>query len=527
MEIKAQIGYYENEGPGIADISDTDVWVILPTTQKALQDALSEANPSGVPIGSVFVKAAKVADCEVPGIEWLLEEVKGTTDINELNYFASKVSGLDNDDLIKMYAVIESGRHITGDKEEGSFADYINIADNLDAFTFHPGFDEEGYGEYLLGDPKSDLLQMMDELRKSSLGQYYDFATLIDALREAADATQFGEAMAKNNDGDFIGDGYIIEDGSFSTYYYGPENVPDEYRVWEPDYRYHILADIELPTLFVEMHSLAGNYTQELEENFKALMTGECFIILSENGLTAVAAKNVLYRDSVENLEVNNLTPPTRVFFAFGYDGAETGSPGAIYELNPLRLSQTVNRIGFEAEHIDADLKDGGSTRYSKYEWTMLPDVERRNFAGVSKRYSADNQTTLNRFIGNLCAPVSGEYKATDIVSFLHDVNKNFMIKAACLQPNMLRIARETAAHLLARDEADIYRLMNGGPTKLAPLDAITSKGLWFENFRHFAIKPDGLDGLHKWAERTADKLFAKISEQKKDLQVNRTDSQL
>jgi hypothetical protein len=65
----------------------------------------------------------------------------------------------------------------------------------------------------------------------------------------------------------------------------------------------------------------------------------------------------------------------------------------------------------------------------------------------------------------------------------------------------MLRIPQLTAKEMLARGDAEVYRLLPSGPEKLSPMDAVKS-GLWFSESREFAIKRDDMPGLSNWAER-------------------------
>ena len=57
--------------------------------------------------------------------------------IDELNHLAHVLSDLDQSDIEKFEAVIDSGEYT------GSVHDLINLAQNLDCYDFYPGIDSE------------------------------------------------------------------------------------------------------------------------------------------------------------------------------------------------------------------------------------------------------------------------------------------------------------------------------------------------------------------------------------------------
>lgn len=64
--------------------------------------------------------------------------------LDELNHLACLLSELDQSDLEKFEAVIDSGEHTS------SVADLINLTQNLDCFEFYPGVgDDETLGRSL------------------------------------------------------------------------------------------------------------------------------------------------------------------------------------------------------------------------------------------------------------------------------------------------------------------------------------------------------------------------------------------
>ena len=63
---------------------------------------------------------------------------------------------------------------------------------------------------------------------------------------------------------------------------------------------------------------------------------------------------------------------------------------------------------------------------------------------------------------------------------------------------------------MLLYDEAPVYRLLPSGSEKIAPIVAI-STGLWYENYREFAIAPEDLGALDKLIRRETDRLTGNL----------------
>ena len=72
------------------------------------------------------------------------------------------------------------------------------------------------------------------------------------------------------------------------------------------------------------------------------------------------------------------------------------------------------------------------------------------------------------------------------------------------------RIPQGTAKQMLLYDEAPVYRLLPSGSEKIAPIAAV-STGLWYENYREFAIAPEDLGALDKLIRRETDQITGNL----------------
>ena len=128
--------------------------------------------------------------------------------IDELNHLAHLLSELDKSDLEKFEAVIDCGEHTS------SVADLINLVENLDAYEFYPGVeDDETLGRIYVED--MEAIDIPDHLL-----DYFDYKA-------------YGRDMRINEDGGFVKGGFFLPNGSqFIEYYHGLEDIPDEHKVF-------------------------------------------------------------------------------------------------------------------------------------------------------------------------------------------------------------------------------------------------------------------------------------------------------
>ena len=94
----------------------------------------------------------------------------------------------------------------------------------------------------------------------------------------------------------------------------------------------------------------------------------------------------------------------------------------------------------------------------------------------------------------------------------------NMQYMEAAQNPDMdkYRIPQGTAKQMLLYDEAPVYRLLPAGSEKIAPIAAV-STGLWYENYREFAIAPEDLGALDKLIRRETDRLTGNLPQLQKN----------
>lgn len=176
--------------------------VQFPTDAETVQTALKKIGIDGIRYEEIFI-----ADYD-GSMPQLYEHLGEYESIDELNHLACVLSELDEDELAKFEAVMDSGEYT------GSVKDLINLAQNLDAYEFYPDVhSEEDLGRMYL--------------------QEFEAVQVPEHLIDYIDYEAYGRDVRINESGHFAPGGYVTGDhGSFVEHYHEREDIPDEQRVF-------------------------------------------------------------------------------------------------------------------------------------------------------------------------------------------------------------------------------------------------------------------------------------------------------
>ena len=162
----------------------------FPTTTEEVQGLLKRIGVDGVRYEEFFITSF---DGDVLGLYDYLTEYEN---LDELNHLACLLSELDQSELEKFEAVIDSGEHTS------SVADLINLAE-----------DDETLGRIYVED--MEAIDVPEHLLN-----YFDYEA-------------YGRDIRLEEDGHFAPGGYVLNNGGkFIEYYHGIEDIPNEHRVF-------------------------------------------------------------------------------------------------------------------------------------------------------------------------------------------------------------------------------------------------------------------------------------------------------
>ncbi len=176
-------------------------WVAFPTTAEYLRDVFQrlEIGPRDWEIAGV--------NCHIPGIDYI---IRGCQDLDELNYLASKLWDLSEQEVDQFVALIEVEEH------SNSIGELINLCSNLECYDFYPDiYDDADVGRHWINEECC-----------------FDRVTL-EALEDYIDFEAYGRDVRCNEDGLQADHCFITPSGvSFYESYHGePKDIPSENRV--------------------------------------------------------------------------------------------------------------------------------------------------------------------------------------------------------------------------------------------------------------------------------------------------------
>jgi len=175
----------------------------LPATTEDVKGLLARIGVDGVLYEETFITDYET---DISGFHSCLGEYES---IDELNYLAALLSDMNEWDREKFSAALEYGEYT------GSVKDLINLSQNLDCYEFDPDIssDED------LGYAYADTLEVPEHLEP-----YFDYEA-------------YGRDIRLEEGGVFTDAGYVVDNrDSFTEYYEGRDDIPDEYRIFEyPD----------------------------------------------------------------------------------------------------------------------------------------------------------------------------------------------------------------------------------------------------------------------------------------------------
>lgn len=176
-------------------------YLSLPATQDEVMALLERIHIDGIRYEEIFITDYET---DIDGLSQHLGEYES---IDELNYLAQLLDDLQDYELELFAAAVQYGDHT------GSVKDLINLAQNLDSYQLYSGISNE-----------------------DDLGRYYaEELCCLDVpehLQNYIDYEAYGRDINIEESGTFVDAGYIVHDGSFTEYYEGHDDLPDEHRIF-------------------------------------------------------------------------------------------------------------------------------------------------------------------------------------------------------------------------------------------------------------------------------------------------------
>ena len=277
----------------------------------------------------------------------------------------------------------------------------------------------------------------------------------------------------------------------------------------EPLPQIHLVHDTDLGVFAYELHILAGDFLRESEFNLRSLaantgpdsiaVMGKKHIWLAD-ALSAYYPTGELYR-----MAAMTEYPGARAFL-FHTERKEGGrlyGDALMMGLDTLR--QDIERNTLYPYGVSMEYRDGTKAEADIEKWESMELCEKDALKTWRYLYAPEQVTEWQYRYSNRFSQWKEQafsYMPQDLEERL---NVEYMEEAQNPDTDMYRIPLGTAKQMLL-DGGPVYRLFPGGPEKLLPIAAVT--GLWYENYREFAVTPEDLGALDRLVRRETDRIM-------------------
>ena len=171
----------------------------LPTTAEKVREAFGRIGLDGEEHREYFIFGHQMT------VDGLMDCLQPNDSIDNLNYLADRLAGMDNFGLAKLAAILDS-------KEDITVPDVIDLTYNMDYFVHIP-----------------------DVANFEKLGRYYLYESgmveMPDSWKSEISLEAFGKNAAENEHGSFTAHGYLLPSGDEWEQHYNGMNIPEKYRV--------------------------------------------------------------------------------------------------------------------------------------------------------------------------------------------------------------------------------------------------------------------------------------------------------
>ena len=272
----------------------------------------------------------------------------------------------------------------------------------------------------------------------------------------------------------------------------------------------HLVRDTDLGVFAYELHILAGDFLRESEFNLHTLAanTGPDSIAVMGKKHMWLSDALLAYCPSAELYRMAAMTEyPAARAFLFHTERREDGRPyGDVLMMDLDTLRQDIERNTLYPYGVSMEYRDGTKAEAGIEKWESMELCEKDALKTWRYLYAPEQVTEWQYRYSNRFSQWKEQafsYMPQDLEERL---NVEYMEEAQNPDTDMYRIPLGTAKQLLL-DGAPVYRLLPGRTEKVAPVAAVRA-GLWYENYRKFAVTPEDLGALDRLVRRETDRLM-------------------
>lgn len=281
----------------------------------------------------------------------------------------------------------------------------------------------------------------------------------------------------------------------------------------EPLPQIHLVRDTDLTTFAYELHLFAGDFLRESEFNMRSLVTNT-----GPDSIAIMGRRHMWLSDALH--AYCSTADLHQMIFTTEYLGARAflfhtthKEDGHLYgdllmmDLDTLRQDVKANMLS--PYGVNVERQNGANATISFEKWHSMELYEKDALKSWGFCYRPEQVTEWQYHYSGMFSQWKEQafsYMPQDLEERL---NVEYMTDAQNPDMDMYRIPLATAKQMLLYDEAPVYRLLPSGTEKIPPIAAVTT-GLWYENYREFAVSPEDLGALDRLIQRETDLIIGK-----------------
>ena len=471
----------------------------LPTTAEKLRPWLEAIGAEG---GADI--AVRDVRSPVPGLQKALSGMDESFSLEELNYLATKVSGMKDWQTELFSAALESRRY------SESVKDLINLTENIDLFDLQPAFSFEQYGTFQIEMARDNTAEVFERLEKSDNPEERELAQHILRLEAYVNEEALGRGVAQEENGVFTDHGYLALRGEWKDSYRGPEDISQSFRLFTTSEPPFLKTEaIDLTEFLAKAHALGGDFLSDAPRNLSMLearRSAEYLMLMSDRHIVLTEAAHAYRYESDQFTDFTAATEfmNARAFALHITDIHQPHVMGYAVEVDVQTLREDILQHYIYPAGIDAVKKSGQEVSFSPEQWDGMSVTDRDQIQSWTRRFEPGAHSTVFRHLENIRDRHEQTGQAVSPEELLSAMNAAYMERAENPQVDMLRIPLVAARDILSHGDAEVFRLLPEGAKQLTALDAMQSRGgLWYQQYREFAIKKEDISHLDRWASRT------------------------
>ena len=486
--------YIENAG----DEQTGGFTIPLPTTAEKLRPWLEAIGAEGG--ADIAIRDVRSL---IPGLQKALSGMDESFSLEELNYLAAKVSGMKDWQTELFSAALETRRY------SGRVEDLINLTENIDLFDLQPAFSYEQYGAFQIEMAKDNTAEVYERLEKSDNPEERELAEHILRLEAYVNEEALGRGVAQEENGVFTDRGYLALRGEWKETYHGSEDIPQDLRLFATPAPAFLKTDaIDLTGFLAKAHALGGDFLSDAPRNLSTLearRSAEYLMLMSDRHIVLTEAAHAYRYESDQFTDFTAATEfvNARAFALHVTDVHQPHVMGHAVEVDVQTLREDILQHYIYPAGIDAVKKSGEEAFFSPEQWDGMSVTDRDQIQSWTRRFEPGAHSSVLRHLEDIRDQHEQTGKTVFPEELLSAMNAAYMEQAENPQADMLRIPLVAAREMLAHGDTEVFRLLPEGAKQLTALDAMHSRGgLWYQQYREFAIKKEDISDMNKWASR-------------------------